>query len=359
VSRWRQTTFTWQHHSGVGLREEAARDGARVVCPVNVLPGTFAARWQAQLDFLGYNIVEQAVIGGVGHNYISRVTPLDYEPPGGPVLQAGDVGGDIGVARQLWCSSLTGGEPVGVGVLQPGTDKNDYNEYRYLAAFTPRVYRVREDPAVLAQAPPAGLTASPLYDPGPPAGGYPDEGDALRRGWKNTRFVERRILPKTSMHVLKGGFLLFQSDLQPVRQGFPFPEYTETVVYTWRCVPFVAIPRVAMARCGGRVNEGVIGTAAQAFDGFWPGTLCFLSAEMEVYNGPLGDLLADISYVFEHAPAPSNDGTVLRGHNAVLRNAGGGVIEFQTVSADGGALTQDNAAFKFADFTALFRPEGA
>jgi hypothetical protein len=222
--------------------------------------------------------------------------------------------------------------------------------------FTSRTYQIKEDKDVKAQAA-AGVMQSPLYDP---AGvkTFPDEGDALKRGWEFSRYVTRRVALAGRLITVPVGFLEFETapnDGVPVT--FPFPEGIANVSYVWHAVPFAAIPFKAISRCLTSINT-------DSFDFAEAQTLMLTSFDYDAQPGPLGPVLADVRYNCLYTPRTNAAGVAL-GHEASLRfgkdAANKNVVDYDRVrvvnNTDRGIFRGSTRAdAPKVDFGDLFRP---
>jgi hypothetical protein len=193
--------------------------------------------------------------------------------------------------------------------------------------------------------------------------GYPDEGYWLKyKGWRFTRYVERKIAQSGRMMTIPNGFLAYaRGGLVPF--DHPFTEVTAHVTYTHRHLPLSAVPWQTMASYLCAVDPTPFDfTNDMKAAGGYGGTLMYLGADVEQYPGPFGDLLADVRHKMFFSPKWSvTDGTAL-GHNAALRVMGGnGRVDYETVVSAGDftsppfRTTTDGT--KAVDFSGLFRPD--
>lgn len=342
---YKQTNFTWQCENG-GPREDYAVGSSRVNAPVNILGATAAKRLQAVEDFIGYNVVKTTSLGGKTVRYISRSLPLSYPVPRGTATNPAK-------RPYLWCSGLVGGGWPGVFTYNKFTDGNDADQYQWTALFTPRLYESLEDDAVLAQVRTDMGPTSPLYDPGPPATSLPDEGDSLRRGFVNTRYISRRVEECGRLVGIQGALLTFgiaPGSRVKFPQSFAFNEVTGRLTYVWWCVPFEALPLLAISRNLGTLN-------GEYFDGFSPLSLRFDTWSHDVEPGPLGDLLCTVTYVFAIKEGYNKDEVKSYGHNSVYRAdpTSNHLGYLPTFGPDG--VTPAPYAISPTGFDALFRPD--
>jgi hypothetical protein len=342
--KWGKTSFVWDTvDPSSGPREDYAPGARRAIAMITVLDGSPAGRAQAATDLIGY--ASPPAGDKIGTNlvtYFKRTSPLPY--PG---------------AENLYLQALTNGQ--GLGVASHGPDGVSFaGGYQFQATFTSRPYLIKEDRQVKAQAT-AGLVQSPLYDP---AGvkTFPDEGDALKRGWQSSRYVSRRFLPASRFITTRAGFLAYVSDNVDVPETFPFNEGLAQVRYVWHAVPVACIPFNAIQRCMGGVNT-------DGFDFAPPHTLLLTSMEYDAQPGPLGPLLADVAYGMLYLPRFTAAGVAL-GHAAMLRVFTAGpnapYIDYDKVGVKNNAGRSpfrggdDNPALPGTvklDFADLFRPD--
>lgn len=302
-----QTEFNWMSEGG-GVREDYAVGSSRVSAPVNIRGATAKKRLQAAVDFIGYNVVKTASLGGATVRYISRALPLPYPVP--LKTEANPT-----KSPYLWCSALTAGRWDGVFRYNTQTEANDAEQYSWCAIFTPRLYEIKEDGFVVAQIRSDGGPTSPLYYAGPPASSLPDEGDSLRRGYPSTRYISREISEAGKLVGIQGAMLRYgptEGNRPTFPQTYAFNEVTGRVVYTWWLVPLEAVPLSAIEKNLGTLNP-------YQFDAFAPRVMRFDSWNMDIQPGPLGDLLANVQYVFSLKQGYSRTQNKALGHNSVFR----------------------------------------
>jgi hypothetical protein len=287
----------------------------------------FAARDQAALDFAGTASVE--IGGGGGVVYISRTTP--HPLPNKPFM---------------YCQSVPSIKPVALrgtsGVVNDGTGMCHYEMAEISCQYIFPTFAVKEDNNVLA-------SAGPLT-------GYPDEGDALRRGHSLTRYITK--VPKVSTRELvTNRGLLKSSDGKPILEGIPRRELVGEITYIWHQVLADALPQQAWVAGGCCVNE-------VAFDGWPAGTLCF-SSTPELRPSPNvidGKIYYDLSYKFALLMIWDPVAEVARGHNYVLRKDGSTLVpKLVTVSGnpsnDFTAVGPSDLMYRPFDFGSFFRPD--
>jgi hypothetical protein len=347
--RFRSTEFYWHtERSGDGPSESDSPGESRVSAPVNVMPGTADARAQARNDLLGWNKLTVANNGISLVSYVSRLTPMPYPqgrtPSGAPLPNLGE----------LYATSLTNGFGLGIATPYEGFPQGvDYEQYRYTLTFQQRRYFVREDSAVMAQAPAAGsgLSTSPLV-------GWPDEGDTLKKkGWAFTRYIERELLPAGHYITVPPGMTKWGSDGLPTGKSMFWNEVQCNVVYRWRLVPIEAIPYRSIFGLMGTVDPEPFDFAGTG------GTLQFVSARITTFPAPSRTWLADIDYHFLYLPRTNRAGAQL-GLNAALRIMlpGGvaGPVDYDTLVSAGDGVSPpipNTRGGQRADFAALFRPD--
>lgn len=346
--RFRNTTFRWATDQGEGPHEDYSPGESRVVAPIHVEPGTADARMQAASDILGWNALRTDTLGGNTVRYVSRATPMLYNPvkvpPGSPAL-----------AASLYATSLVRGTGMGVGTTNAAGGV-DYPKYEFQLTMMQRAYSVREDADVLASQADPGETQSPLWAGGR---GLPDEGDVLKRfGVKASRYVRRRFMPSGRFTTVPAGFLQFGNN-DKLNESFPYNEVTASIIYEWKLVPLDAVPWTAIRSCLGAVDQ-------EWFDAFGPETMLLTDVFVEYGPGALGDLLADCRYTFSYAPKFSTALKEALGHNAALRvrpNTGGvntGQVDYDEIFSAGNPA---NKPFRThngtdrVDLASLFRPD--
>lgn len=306
-------------------------------------------RWQAAQDLLGYNTT--AFTAGVGTNvYITRRLPHGYPTP---VTEVNPLGNEWHWATSI--PSMTGiGNPEGVDDL----NRAKYRALRASVHYEAKLYNLYpdDDGRILA-------TTGPLE-------GFPDEGDALRRGWENTRFIIRRRQDASTTIAIPGGLFHYvdavntQKRRAPVYNQFPYVLFRQVVEYHWLSVPYSAVPRVAIADCANAVNN-------DTFDGHQVDTLRFDTFTEDLEIGPLGDRLVNLKYRFMWIPnVDPITGTqighvgafrvVLQDPDAEPSAANPGRLGIVKVSVSGDPATADDddqRPNKRRDFSALFRPD--
>jgi hypothetical protein len=346
--RFRSTEFYWHtERSGDGPSESDSPGESRVSAPINIVPGSADARAQARNDLLGWNKLTVANNGVALVSYVSRLTPMPYPqgrtPAGAPLPNLGE----------LYAATLVNGFGLGIATPDEGFPQGvDYEQYRATLTFSQRRYFVREDSAVLAQAPtgPGSPTASPLV-------GWPDEGDVLKhKGWAFTRYIEREIQPGGHFITVPSGFCQFTSDGQLLNQSMFWNESQSNVLYRWRLVPIEAIPYAAIFGLMGAIDPEPFDFASTG------GTMMFVSCGLRTYPAPSRTWLADLDYHFLYLPRVDRAGTAL-GPNAALRvtKPGGtpGPVDYEAIVSAGDGITppiRNRQAGLKVDFASLFRP---
>jgi hypothetical protein len=334
-----KTTFTWLTvDQSDGPREDYAPGAKRSVVPVTVADGTEKGRRQAAADFIGSAALRTLKLGSNLVTYLTRVTPMPY--PG---------------SENLYAYSLVSGNGLGSASLGADGGVAFSSGYQFQAVFTSRTYLVKEDGQVKAKAS-AGIQ-SPLFDSAS-GNAFPDEGDALKRGWENSRYVTKRVVSSARLITVRDGFCAF-ADGTPLPEQLPFNEGMAQCRYVWHAVPVAALPNAAIRRCLGALNT-------DAFDFALPNTLMLTSWDYDAQPGPLGDILCDIAYNFLYIPKVNRAGTAL-GHSAALRKtgaAGAGVVDYDRVTVFGnpnrwpfkGGTQDATDPASLIDFADLFRP---
>lgn len=273
----------------------------------------------------------------------------------------------------LYAASIPSCEPCAKpeGVDEFGRSK--YSFHRYTVNYETLSYNVLLDEDVLAQGdyyavgqttPLAGnTTIAPFWD------AKPDEGDSLRRGWVNSRFVTKQVDPASRNQTLPQGLAQFVAmegyPAGAVHAGLPMIEPRALVSYTWHCVPILAIPEDTILNYYGKVN-------VRTFDRHPPGTLLFEDARLRLYRTASGQRVADVTYRMIYKPNYDFPTKTYMGWNSsprvVIKDPGPPVVsEFRywPASADGGAFTPfsvgpatgNNKLYQYADPGALFRPQ--
>lgn len=329
--------------------ESYAFDASRSSRSFQIRDATPERRYLTAKALLGY--VDVLTEGS--RRYIHRQAPYANPPVSDPDLNPNR-------APSLWCKSIPHGAPVpSVPSADPQTGAATYAAYRFAAEFRSLPYAVKEDYQVFA-------TAGPLA-----AGGglnsLPDEGDCLRRGIANTRYITISVQPGIKRGVLKEGSLRFEASPGPgplVGVGIPIAQYTAHVIYTWYEIPYSAVPWKAIVRCAENVN-GPIG-AGGIFDGFAAGTLLLESTAIRTYTCPLSPrLLCDVEYRMAYLPNEEErlTGGVRRllGHNSIYSvipapQGDGGDYYYVNTSGMPGAAG-GRYPHSYEDFSTLFRPD--
>jgi hypothetical protein len=233
-----------------------------------------------------------------------------------------------------------------VGVTRFNNEgQNDSDLYRAHVTFETRMYLVAEDLDVLGQ-------EGPLT-------GLPDEGDCLRRGYYNTRYVTRRIRPGGHMRNLREGILSFLTQDTSgksyiVPGGVMINELDYLALYTWHLVPRAGIPWLAILNGLGTVNDAL-------FDAGSRGVLLLTNVQVDERTDPLGEWVADITYTMHGSPRKAPDGSIL-GHNSAPRKFPPGVSYGGTPVGnkwgyDAVSDNSGNGIYRETSFPALFRPD--
>jgi hypothetical protein len=243
----------------------------------------------------------------------------------------------------LYCTSIQRTEPQGASL---GVDSNSAAIYpcvRFTCQFNLLPYFIRPDSDIIS-------TTAPLA-------GYPDEGNALAEGWFGySRYVSRSVKPGGVMYTLPLG-VLKRTDLgatdagNKIPQGIPFHSIQAQVRYTHHQVPIDGIPFKAIKKSFNGVNDA-------DFDFAVKGTLLLKDLEVTQYPNYFGQWLADVTYLMSWQPNYDPVSQTDMGWNSrLLYDKPSGKFRYVAVSTNGLAPTDNNAAYPFRDFTALFRPD--
>lgn len=180
------------------------------------------------------------------------------------------------------------------------------------------------------------------------AGSKPDEGDALRRGWRYTRFVARKVTDTSRWITLPNGLAKWVGTDTAVPTGLPFLQPRSRVQYTWVQVPLDAIPFNAIARNRGRTN-GV------EFDGFQAETMIFDGFDWTLYQGVGNRWYADVLYSFTYLPNRDQVTNTYNGPNAFPRVLAG---RFRYALYNASGFDNDtDYVYQKGNFSSLFRPD--
>jgi hypothetical protein len=324
--------------------ESYAFDGSRSARSFQVRNATPARRYEFAKAMLGYS----KVLADGGRRFLHRQIPF-----GNPAVSDGDL--NPGGEEFLWCKSIPAGAPVPtLPAADPALGVATWPAYRFSCEFRTCPYRVCLDDNALLLAQAGPLAAAPGLN------ALPDEGDALRRGYANTRYISRQLTPAVKLGVLKEAWLRFEATPTPgpaVPAGVPFHQFQMGVLYTWYEIPLKDIPLTAMQACFEAVNGA-------AFDAWAAGTLLLATVAMRQYASPLSaELYCDIEYHCAMLPNKEKrlTGGVHRllGHNAIIANLSGAVggngLDYYYVNSTG--LSGGEPPHPLADFSGLFRPE--
>lgn len=300
-------------------------------------------KWAAAQALLGYNIVVETPFGPSTIRLISRELPDYYPAVETAVNEFAD--------PIQWASSIPEVTPVALPGGIDDLDRAKYECFRFKIYYERKLYNLWPDNylPLLAQAGPLAII--------PPK---PDEGDALRRGWINTRFIIKRVIDASTTVSIPGGLFKYVDPINTAKRraalhtSLPYQLHRARVIYQWISVPLTAIPFTAIKSCSGSVNEST-------FDGFAVDTLRFDTWDYDLETGPLGDLLVNLTYKFTWLPNVDPVTGNQIGHVGAPR-----VIDNQfrivAVSTDGDPATANQDAkrpFRRNDFTRLFRPDQA
>lgn len=303
-------------------------------------PMTEDDKWAAAEALLGYNIVSEEPFGPSTRRWISRQLPDYYPAVPTSVNEFAD--------PIHWASSIPEVSPVALPGGIDDLDRAKYACFRFKIYYERKLYNLWPDgylPLIAQQGP---LAIAPAK---------PDEGDALRRGWINTRFIIKQVRDASTTVSIPGGLFKY-TDAINTRQrraslhtSFPFQLHRARVTYQWISVPLLAIPFDAIRSCCGSVN-------AETFDGFSVDTLRFDTWSYDLETGPLGDLLANVTYAFTWLPNVDPETGNQIGHVGAPRTIDG-KFRIVKVSTDGDPATADQDAkrpFRRNFFDRLFRP---
>lgn len=331
MASWRGIEYV--ESSPQGPSEQYATDASRVLRTL-FFPGqpSMADRYRIAQQFLGYAEVKTNPISF--KRYVSRTTPHYY-----PSI-------DFDIDPHLYCQSLVQSEMVTADdaedtLLHAAGDKTATSAW-WKAVFEYRTLPgdVKEDSAVLAE-------AGELYDVVPTGGPNPDEGDALRRGWANTRYIAKVVEPGGRVIPLRHGAFLF-GDGKPSMEPFAFNETLQNITYFWSGVPLDGYPLQTVQTLLNTVN-------ADVFDGYYPGTLLLIDAREVPRRDAFGQRTLDATYRMLFAPRCNALGNPL-GHNAILRISPIAGPIWQLLSADG-VVGSTKRPYRSTDFSRLFHPD--
>lgn len=328
-----------------------------------MIPRSIYVGWEdvdaAILAFLG---TVTMIPANNGKRVLSRTTPHPW--PGRPWIA------QTLVPPWLYCESVASIKPLGIrgatsypasAALAPdgvslGTGGKDDGTMvaRYAQAelglqYAMPTYKIKEDAQVLHDA----VEPEPYWDPD--LAGFPDEGLALARGYRGSRYVTRDARRSGRVLTMPRGLLKDETGrklLEDVHVDESVGEWS----YTWHQVPEEALPELTWVAGQGTVNHA-------AFDGHPAGTLLF-TGNPEVRIDPCphtGQYLATVRYVFSRKIIMDRTVTpvVPRGWN-YRRTVTGGQIKPGKVSTDGNSdkanAPQTSIAPDF-DFARFFRPD--
>jgi hypothetical protein len=338
MASWKGIVF-YEAHPG-SPNETWATDSSRVTRTLLFFgddletPITLDQRHAIAEAWIGY--AKRTVAGG--KVYLTRETPHFYPSRNG--------------LTYLYCQALLHSEMGGMPLpaespvfADIGDKTASFPCWKATFQYASLPYRVKEDSEVLAR---SGAD-SPLWVSDDER--YPDEGDALWRGLRYTRYVHRSIESGGRVIPIRQGMMKYAGILKddkpvPTAEPFPWNEVYDHWTYTWYGVPEEAVPWNAIHACANHVNH-------TKFDGAFLDTLLFLGQKMVQRQDSFGQFVVDITYRFMWCPRP--DGARVLGHQGILRVHAGG-INYERISSDG---TDDPAKYPYrrADMTALFRPE--
>lgn len=274
---------------------------------------------------------------GAGLRWISRQTPavmLAQETPDNPDGEG-----------YLYCTSIPSAEPCSkpTGLDASGT-LSTYDWYRFNTVWESLPFDVREDDAVLAA--------------DGPLAGLPDEGDQLRRGWAEARYVTKQVDPGAQTVSLKQGIMEYvrrdPAKKEPIPEGWPTTVARQVIRYTWHAVPLAGVPVAAIQRALNGINH-------TEFDGFSAATLMLADSKLRHYRSAFGQRVCDVSYTAIFKPNFDPVNGLYMGWPSILRVVDG-QRRYWPTSCDGVLPTNDNlpagrSPFLFVDFAALFRPD--
>lgn len=286
-----------------------AADSARAFRNFYVLNASQLRRLQAAKALLGYG--KTKLDSATGRTYLSRRLPAAYPAVADPETNPKAL-------PYQWARSISRGEPVGASTGLSAQGASEYPAYKMGVEFSALPFLIREDDQVLAQQGPLAA------DPETGARALPDEGDSLRRGLLNSRWVSRFIEEGVLTLVIREGVMKFKKKGKNNKdyvlpKGFPFNELRATVRYIHHELPEDAVPRDAIAAAVATVNDA-------DFDSFRAGTLLFKSMSDRLMQAPFGgQRLWEVQFVFSWVPSlqtfaePGQPKEQL-GHNAMIRS---------------------------------------
>jgi hypothetical protein len=316
-----------------GPNEQYAPDASQITRTLYFpIRPTVAQRQQIGRDWIGY---AQRKVSLSGKVYISRTTPHFYPAR------------DLAQGPHLYCQSLASSEMVCADDVESSalhadgdlTAVSDWWKTTWVYRTLPYDVKADDDPAIPA------LAGELLF--------HPDEGDALRRGWANTRYIVK--LPEHGGRVIpiRQGVFIFVGVLDtafhtvPTMEPFPFNETLVQVHYQWFGVPLDAYPFSYVQTALNTVNDAT-------FDNYTTGTLLLLDAREVPRRDAFGQRTLDVTFKMLWAPRANADGACL-GHNAILRIKPDVGPRWTLISTDGSAAL-DRRPYRYTDFSKLFHP---
>lgn len=322
----------------------------RLLYPYDANPDNLEA---AALALLGGTELVTETIAGVERAWISRRLPHFYPAP--PTYENPDA------EEFLFCASIPLAEPCSAPEGVDADGRSVYSWYRYSCVYETAGHNLYtdDDPDLLASGAYSG--SSPLgAEPGPPAfPARPDEGDALRRGWANTRFITKSVKRASRTITLPQGMIKWQTlaerpvvgGPESVSQGVPYLQARAMVDYVWLCVPLAAVPEQYIQGALNRLN-------LVTFDKWPVGTLLLSDYDLRLYRSSTGLRVADVHYHFMFMPNFDTVTRTFNGFNSAPRVVNG-KVRFWPISGDGAiinpAIDSDNKVFQHTDFANLFR----
>lgn len=314
-------------------------ENAQIQRGLYIVDGTPARVSEAARALLGYQVVEEDDGAAGVRRWISRELPAPYPAEVSPDNPAGD--------PYIYAQSIPVFEPCGRPTDVDVGSRTAYNWYRAQTVWEALSYNCYEDSEQLA-------TQGPLADQNPAQPARPDEGEYLRQGWSDVRFITKDVDHGAKTISMRQGLAKFEAAegqaAQPIPEGIGISQSRILVNYTWHCVPLDGIPENQIRLSLNCVNDN-------EFDGYQTGTLLLSSAKIRLYRSALGQRLADVGYRMIYLPNYDKVNLAYRGWNSLFRVVANR-FRYWYFSADGTLpfVGGDNVIFRHVSFPALFRP---
>lgn len=303
----------------------------------------------AAITLLGSVVLKHENVLGVERAWVQRTLPHAW--PASPTIE-NPFGDDF-----LYAASAPMVSPASRANGDDDEGRASYDWYAWDVTYEPRQHGMLDDSDVLPEGPYSGANPLGAFFGPPNFAARPDEGNALQRGWRFSRFVTKQFDPASRTITLPQGQARYVAQEgkadQAVGQGLAMVESRALLTYTHHCLPERAVPATTLLNSYGCVSRF-------DFDGYPAGTLLFEDPKLRYYTTATGQRVCDLTIRLIYKPNFDRSTTPGRwmGHNSAHRVMDGRP-RYWPVSTDGLALAPDesNWIHPTTDLANFFRPD--